>query len=826
MADTNDTPPDNGPKDSKAESSVLNSPDIKPGSAEPSRRAITTAKQAHGIAEAIRTKAKNGRLKTAGIISSQYNGAPPYDQQSLTDAGQDWRNNFSTGFLASIVDRVMPQLLDPIKNATVLTHSTLPPGYPGGSAQSFLFQTKISKLIRGWSGWEDLCGKLVKETVLNGQVAPVRLSDDWRPRIFGVGECYLPDETGQHAKSVAFAVFEESMLLVNFIKLIKDKEIAVRAGFNYENCIWAANHAQGRRDDLNAVQVEDLIREGALVSNTYTSDETKRVNLYHVLVQDHTGEVDLWTVTQSEGRDIRNVQRLHGSIEQAIAPITFQIGNGTFYGSKGLGRLLANLHIAIERLRNLGADQAYLAGLCVINGDPDSIEPTVMHPFIVLRGKDVQVQKEKMTFNAQDHKLLVDDLVSIAESISGAFIPPNLQGSSSTRTKIEAAQKAEREIAVRHGVLGRFSKSFATMTTMMQRAICSPVNLREAQSAFENKQKRLKSGEILLQKATFDLLEEAFPNGLQENVKPETYDGLGDPDAVNCILEMLEEGMTIQEVARLAVTPADSDDDKEGSDSIQQTLGFIAANKMSPYIDQAAAATMEAELVLGSEKAKRLLIQQDDPNVEAVATRDQIIEFSEMMDGNAIPVAAGDNHKIHRKVLYARGTPIFMALAKVPSKPLLDAAKLILQHAAQHLQMDMMTPDEQKAKEQELIQPWVAVITRAEQALAAQAEAQAAGMMQGGQGEAPVPGAQPQEGALETPGAIPPEQLEIEQRKLDQGDRKLELEAAKHAHNIELGTVKAANETARTVADLAMQAKNEGRLDAEKDRLETTAASQ
>ena len=823
MAYTNDIPLKNGPTDNKAESTVLNQPEITGELAEPSRRAITTAKQAHGIAETIRTKAKNGRLKTAGIVASQYNGSPPYSQQSLTDAGQDWRNNFSTGFLASIVDRVMPQLLDPIKNAVVLTHSTLPPAQPGGSASSFVFQTKISKLIRQWPGWEDLCGRLVKETVLNGQCAPVRLSDDWRPRIFGAGECYLPDETGQQAKSVAFTVLEESMLLVNFIKLIKDKEIATRAGFNYENCVWAANHASGRREDLNSVQVEDLIREGALVSNTYTSDETRRVNLYHVLVQDHTGEVDLWTVTQNEGRDIRNVQALHKTIENAIAPITFQIGNSTYYGSKGLGRLLANLHIAIERLRNLGADQAYLSGLCVINGDPDSIEPTVMHPFIVLRGKDVQVQKEKMTFNAQDHKLLVDDLVSIAESISGAFIPPNLQGSSSTRTKIEAAQKAEREIAVRQGVLGRFSKLFSTMTSMMQRAICSPINLREAQSAFEAKQKRVSSGEILIQKATFDLLEEAFPGGLEDNVKPETYEGMGDPDSVNCILEMLEDGLGIQDIARLAVTPADSDDDKEGSDSIQQTLGFIAANKMSPYVDQAAAATMEAELILGSEKAKRLLVQMDDPNVEAIATRDQIIEFSEMLDGNAIPVAVTDNHKIHRKILYARGTAIFVAIAKLPSAALVAACKLILQHAGDHLKMDNTTPNDQKMKEQELIQPWLAALAQAEQALAAQAEAQASGMMQEGQGGAPMPGAQPPQEMPAEPESMPADKMEIEQRKLDQNDKKLELEAAKHEHNIELGAIKATNDATRETANLAMQAKAEARKDAEADRMNTTA---
>lgn len=784
--------------------SQLNPPKVD-ATGKPTQRAITSAKQAWSIGKAIRDRAVSGRIKKAAIIASKYNGDAPFSPAELRATGQGWRNNFSTNFLASLIDRVTPQLTDPANKADLLTHSQLPNIYPDGATKSRKFQETTSKTIRAWKKWKDLLSGLAKEIVLYGNACPVRIDKNWRPRLFGFGESFLPEGTGQHSTDVQIAVFHQPLLLHEFLKLFKNPEVARKAGYNVESCVKIANRLTGAGEngpkDPTELDKQDAIREGGTMGWSY-ENPNRTVNLLHVVCVDYTGEVDLWTVDADQGEEVRHELGLHEGVEDGITLFTFQSGNKKYYGSKGLGRLEANLHTAIERGRNLGADQMYLSGLIIFEGDPKdaaSIQSKVRHPFVVVKAGKLLTQQ--IVFNAEAFEMMDQKLVTIAETIAGAFIPPNLDNAGSSNTKIEAAQKAERELAVKEGVLGRFFDHLSELVGMMQRGIYAPDNIREGVRVWKAKKDKMEKSAIrLIWRKVWNVLKKAGAN--LEKTEPTPNIVAADQEAVEAIVELLDAGLTPEEIVVLSLQPAGANNSDEGAEKDNRTLAVLTENKQapSPFINQRAAEEMRLRILAGEDRAKQLLIPDEDPTIAAIAKRTQIIEISEMVDGNEMPVAGTDNHPIHREVLGPRLGDLIHALEMAPTVPLVKSADLMINHYAEHIALDTVTPDDAKKKEVAVMRKWQGVVDAAAKALEKRAaEIAAAGGKMGPDGNpVPVEGkpvmAEGPGGTIPGENGITPEHQmkaaeilaaqENRKRELDLEERRLGLEEAKHDHAV------------------------------------------
>lgn len=735
---------DHSPDMQNQASNTLNSPQLN-AQGKPTARAITSASQAHNIAKDLRDRAKTGRVATAALIAAKYNGEPPFDPEALSRTGQAWRNNFSTNFLASIVDRVKPQMLDAINKADLLTHSALPVNYPNGTTKSRLFCEITSKVIRRWPAWRNFSSGIAQENVLYGNACPAWTDSrfEWRPKLWKFDEAFLPEGTGQHSTSVQVACFEQKMLIHDFISLIQNPEAADKAGFNVANCIIAANSVKNNTPtnstaDETALQKQDRLREGGTLADSLAT-KAKTVDLYHILVRDYTGGIDLWTVTQDNGLEIRSVENLHEQVEDALTLFTFQSGNEKYYGSKGLGRLLSNLHIAIERGRCLGADQMYLSGLIIFKTDKKdaiSLQAKVRHPFIFVP-KEMDVVQEQVVFNVQAFEMMDAKLTQLAESIAGAFIPPDLN-QEGANTKIEAAQNAQREMAVKEGVLGRFFEHFADLVGAMQRKLYNHINLREGYRAWEAKQVKQGQGIKVLARRVWKLLTRAFPT--RKDIEPDVPEGtMADPEAVGAVVELLESGLTVEEIAMLAQSPASVNNSTDGSQRDANTLTFIQNNRTNPQVDQEAATRMEARLVCGEDRANELVARQHDPNVEAVAVRDQVMELAHMLDGTEMPVAASDKHETHRKVLAQKLDGLMEVVKTAPTPEIVGGAELTLNHYAGHIQLDQTMPPEQKQAEMKGVQEDLVIVEQAKKALEQLAKEAAANGVQGGPNGMPVP---------------------------------------------------------------------------------------
>jgi hypothetical protein len=766
-------------------SAELNAPHLD-DSGEVTNKAVEDEKQAWGIAKALKKAAMEagGRLSIAGTVASLYNSATPFIQKKLDDAGQRWRANFSTGFMPSIVDRITPQLRDPIYRVETLTHANLCTSYSTDSAnKSRKFREITTKTVRAWKGWNDFVSLLAQDVVLHGSATPGRVNRDWRPRLFRTDQCYLFEKSDQHATRLQAVVFWEPVMIHDFLDDIRDKEAAKLAGYDIQGCIKAINHTttKSNTSERTTIEEQDTIREKGTLQDA-AENQGRILNLFHLFVREYDGKLALWTISEEGGHLVRKIEDCEDAmdmegIDDATTLFTLQVGNGKFYGSKGLGRMLANVHIAVERGRCLAIDQNYLSGLPILqvkDVENNTLNIVVQHPFILVKG-NAEIAKTTVSFKASDWKQLDDMLTTLAEGIAGAFIPPNLNTGGAANTKIEAAQKAEREVAVRQGVLGRFFSQFSDLVGMMKRALYSPENLKEGYRIFkENEEKKHKKGIKVIASKLWKMLKKVMGEA-PERTEEDKGSAMADQEAVAAIVELLsgENALTMEEIIELRNAPDGNDVQGSNAERDEKTMEWIAANAQNPFMNKRKATELSARIAAGEDRSKDLINKAEhDPNDVAIATRAQISEFNDMMAGDPIGVAVTDLHAVHRDVLEQKIGELVSIIQKsiqqnLPLEPkLVLTAQMANDHFNQHIMMDLDSEDQVKIDDTRLSQTWAGIIQAGiklvdQQIKEREMEAEAVAQAEAAAGHPPSPEVQ-----------LKAEELALKSRDLDIKERK------------------------------------------------------
>ncbi len=359
----------------------------------------------------------------------------------------------------------------------------------------------------------------------------------------------------------------------------------------------------------------------------------------------------------------------------------------------------------------------------------------------------------------------------------------------------------------------------------MQRKIYSPVNLREGKRAYDTKMEKKEKQITVVLRKVWKLLKKAFTT--TPGIEPEDEVSIADPECVSAVVKLLEAGLTVTDIAMLALTPSSSNNSDAGADRDNRTLEYIANNRANPNVDQRKASEMEARIVLGEDRSKELLIPIEDPNVKNAAIRQQTIEIGSFLDGVPLPVVATDAHEIHRQVLAGALGPMVQALQTAPTPAMVKTVEIGVSHYIEHLNNDKMMPPEQAKEEMATMKEYWDIAGQAAELLAQQqAQMQQQGL-QGGPDGMPVPvdGQPPQvgpDGAVvgEDKGMSDAEHANtlLNAHSTGQADRKLALEERKQEHTEKMDGIKTAQTNMQMVHQIAKESTDTGLKEAEADR--------
>jgi len=599
------TYPDTG----SASGGLILSPDLdKKG--KPHTRAIKDVGMARNVINTI-IQANSSRNTVFNRITAKLNAERPYTQQKLDNDGLGWRQNFTTKPMPSMLNKVAPRFADAVQGMKHLTNASLSDKWLQSREKTEFFRTEFTKLCRIRPGWRSLLDDISLGNAAYGSFVCAWLDKyTWFPAAFKHDESFLTDGTKQIADSAQVVVLKETYLPHELFKQIEDKEAAEAMGWNIKNCIEAINKASPAqlRDLLGSTQTENWYQRATRelsVGHSYMAGASV-ITCYSLLVREVTGKVSHYRLGGiPELAELYSADDAFDTMADCVAFFSFEKGNGTMHGSKGLGRDIYEMAGMIDRSRNEVVDRAILSGKSLIQGDPRQLHKFRMSVVgmacIIPLGWNVLDQK--IDGNIEPFLKLDAYFGMLSDQLVGAVspaVPPSLQGEAG-RSPQAWNIVAGREEENRDSRVTRFLEQFVVMVSTMQRRACDQDTLEEDAKTFQKR---------CLEKMTREELDELAKQAVAETVRD---------------LTPMQRQMVVQIAAEKKGDPAYNHRQLEIED-------------LTSRVD--------------ADFAKRVLIPDEDPTVMAEQSRLQQMELALITSGQPVPVSPRDNHAVHMQILF------------------------------------------------------------------------------------------------------------------------------------------------------------------------------
>lgn len=660
--------PDGQPFDGSA----INNPDLSE-SLKPKSRAIRNGEEASELIKNLVQQNRERNLHNARIMA-KYNSEKPHCQETLESNGLGWKANFSTKPLTILIDKVAPRFRTALDTAKYLTNSEFPDDHPGASRKTTAFRREVTRVIRGRRAWKTFISSLAQENALFGYAAVAWLDEfTWFPKFFRQDEFFIPVGTKQDVESAQVVVLKEDFLLHELFDKIKDAEEARVAGWDLENTVQAINTAipqnrQSQYQDWERIH-QDLIREVSVCSSY--GHGAKVVTVYHLLVTEIDGSVSHFMVEDTDWKTLFSRDDQFKVMSEAVAFFSFQHGNGTMHGSKGIGREIYTIAGILDRARNDIVDRLSLAGKMIIQGDPRHLKRFRMSLVgnAILIGDAYNISQNRIDGNVEPFLALDNYLSSLLDQIAGAASPKQLEGERVTAAQVNLV--ASREEEQRDVIMTRFLSQFADLMQTLQKRMVNPDTIEADAKEMQTRLLRI----------------------------------------------MDREELTLIAESAVASTVTDY------SDLERQQIALIAAeNAGNPLLNQVELKRRQLTAQIDEEFAEAVMMPENDPTQTAEQQRLQQLELVLLLQGQPVPVSPRDDAKIHLSVLRPALEQAGQEVAQNPGTlPILES---LVSHGNQHLAlaMELGVDKSEFAEEIQLLEQLTAGIAQIQQLNQQQAE--------------------------------------------------------------------------------------------------------
>jgi hypothetical protein len=786
----------------------FNTPEFEEDSTEVINKPIMSAQQAFEVFTRLK-RDNQARANRNKLISDQYNGSNPFEQRKLDQNEQGWRANFSTLVLATFVDRVTPRLTDAVHGMKYLTASELPDSFLEATNKTQKFRERTTEQIRSWNGWIDYVEQIACENVLYGYTGAVQMDEyEWRPKTFRQEDMLFDEQAPQLSDKLPVFCIQANYYIHEMVEIIEDADTAEEAGYNVDNIKQAIEKAAPPYESItySPRQLSDMVREGNLYYSFHKS--SKMIETAHIFVKCYDGTVDHWFVNRNGSKkseanrpkaksnkpepefdksgdeprpsendpyELAYFEAVCESMADAITLFSFQAGNNRLFGSKGIGRLLYNISLATEKARMSFIDAMYISGLLVGQAEESIIgrlQPHVRSPFMIVpEGFQLLMQQFRVDIN--NWLGLDQKLTNTAEIIAGAFLPDQQQISNNgqmIQTATKESIDAVKEEEVHSGIMNRWWCQFSKGTSGIQRRIYSKTNLRAALKQRKAKLKSADSGKTMIAKDLYKaMMEVDSDTDKQFTAAPDM--GQADEASVQTIMDLMDDGLSVQEIIVLAHEPATEFTAAAGAQDDLMFLQFYQLAKGNPNFDASKLDEMAANRMIGFKQTKELYVPQPAQTSDIEATRAQQMEWTTMLGGIGVQVSQRDPHMQHFQAIVPAVADHLKIASQMPPvqipKDLLGACKLGATHAEAHIQAMMQAGANKRQLKPQILQmkdlekmlnELVQKVQQAEQmaaqmAMLAQQTGGVAGMP-GGPGGPPGPGPGGAPGGATPPGPM------------------------------------------------------------------------
>jgi hypothetical protein len=661
---------------------LIQNPDLN-AEAEPRQHAIRDVNQAREVIRTIMAAGER-RATVNARIAWKLNAERPYNQKQLEEEGLGWRTNVSTRVLTTIIDKVWPRFVEAVQGLKFFTNSSLSNKWANNTEKTESFRQVITDTIREHPGWMDLLEQVASTNTTYGHeiCAWLDKTSFWC-RAFSHEDSHVTDGCRQLPKFAQVVVLHEKLMPHELYAYIKDEAESRTVGWRIENTIKQINKASPAqlRDELNScgnvsTWYANAARELTLGSSYMAGASV--ISVYNLLAQEVSGKVSHYRLAGNELDLIFSMDERFDSPEDCMAFFSYERGNGTLHGSKGIGRAAYELAAMLDRARNELIDRAIMSGKVMVQGDIKRLHTFKMSVVgstcIIPNGW--QVLEHRIDGNPEPFLKLDAYISSLVDAIVGNVSPPQITASGDAmRSSASWQLLAAREEEGKDARITRFLTQFVGMIQTMQKRICDPMVTDEAAKAARKK--------------------------------------------------LTDKGLSDEEIAELAASPVAGTVVDLTPIERQMVVALAQEKAGNPLYNQRQLQVEDVTARLGADFAERVILPTEDPTEEVEQTTQQQLEITLLAHGQPVGVSPRDNDEIHLKVLL----PSTEQLANQVMQGQMDTSSLeaMLSHITAHV-----NSAQQKGVPAEVLKPAMDLVKRAGPALAQlkDLDAQAAALKQ------------------------------------------------------------------------------------------------
>lgn len=609
----------------------------------PKERSVRSVEMARDIVRTVIMAGRNRAIVNSRILA-KINAERPYDAYKLEAEGLGWRSNFTTKPLPTMAEKVAPRFYSVIDNLKYFTNASLSDKWQNNVEKTETFRREVTDTVRNRKGWRTFIESLAFNNAIFGYSVTAWLDKwTWFPRMFEQECAFAADGTKSDPTFAQILVLKEELLPHElFLQLKAAREIGEEAaGFDVKNAVEAINTATPMqiRDRLNVGGTLETWWQNALreltIGASYMAGNSVIV-VYNLYAREVTGKVSHYRLAGPGLIKIQEVEDEFETMNDATAFFSFQRGNGTLHGSKGIGRDLYEMAGMIDRIRNEVVDRLVMSGKVLVQGDIKRIHTFRMNvigaSLVIPTGWTVLEQK--LDGNVDPFIKLDAYMNQLIDQLVGSVSVPQMQGAGEAMRSpaawnlLAARQQEGQDVRI-----VRFMEQFALMMQGFQKKLCD--------------------------KETIDSDAKAMQERLLKIMTREELDELAACSTAGTVNDL---------------TPLER----------QMIVSLAQEKKGNPLYNQRQLELEDLTARINSDFAQRVLLPANDPTVQAEQSREQDLETMLLSSGHPVPVSPRDNHLIHLQELMPDAEQLASQMMQGQFQlPVLEA---VLAHVNEHYQ--------------------------------------------------------------------------------------------------------------------------------------------
>ena len=397
-------------------------------------------------------------------VDAMFDGASPWDDNVLRQAGMASRCNLNFGEAEFILESALAGYIDLINSVeNLISVKVKEDDVSKKSDYEQIIAAGFTKMLREWDEFFPKYMLNANYFVKHG-VGVTYWEDeyDWRWQVSKIGDFLLPRRTWASEDSIEVAISPRIMRAHELYNFIKDEERATELGWDIDEVKKAIIANTGAQSSYHITDweryQEDLKNNDVFVAHGSGSE----VRVIHAWVKEYDGTVSHY-ISLADGSNEDFLYQKRSRFSKACdAFITFTYGVGTngFYQSiRGLGyKIFPHIQVS-NRMRCQFVDGAMLSTSLLIQPESeDALENLAFEylgPFSVLQS-GVNIVDKQLPNIGQNAIPVLQDMTEQLQRRAGSYSSPTGNPSPQERTKFEVQAQLQGSASLTTGAMNLF----------------------------------------------------------------------------------------------------------------------------------------------------------------------------------------------------------------------------------------------------------------------------------------------------------------------------------------------------------------------------------